>query len=67
MQLEHAKTAITGGWVLSVGAITVSLNVDSAAGGILLAAVGLVPPLMLLPMWRQPAPTMSESIREVLQ
>lgn len=67
MQPEHAKTAIIGGWALGVGAIAVSLNVDSAAGWMLLAAVGLVPPLLLLRMWRQPAPSMSQSIRDVLK
>lgn len=67
MQLENAKTAVIGGWVLGVGAIAVSLNVDSVAGWILAAAAGLVPPLTLLRMWRQPAPTMSESIRAVLK
>lgn len=67
MQPQYAKTAVIGGWALGVGVVAVSLGLDSAAGWTLLAAVGLVPPLMLLRMWRQPAPTMSESIRDVLK
>ena len=61
MQREHVKTAIVGGWVLALGAAAASFGVGSATGWMLLVGLGLVPPLMLFRMWRQPAPTMSES------
>jgi hypothetical protein len=67
MQRENVKSAIVGGWVLGLGAIAVSFGVDSAKGWMLLVGLGVVPPLMLFRMWRQPAPTMSESIHEVLK
>ena len=66
MQFEHVKTAILGGWVLALGATAVSFGVGSATGWLLLAVVGLVPPVMLR-MWRQPAQTISESIHEVIR
>ena len=67
MQREHVKTAIIGGWVLALGAAAASFGVGSATGWMLLVGLGLVPPLMLFRMWRQPAPTMSESIHQVLE
>ena len=67
MQQEHLKTAIAGAWMLGAGAIATSLGVSSPTGWILLVGLGLVPPLMLFGMWRQPAQTISESIHEVLK
>jgi hypothetical protein len=67
MQREHMKSAIVGGWVLGLGALAFSINVSSASGWALLAGLGLLPPLVFLRMWQTPAPTMSESIREVLK
>ena len=67
MQLEHMKTAVVGAWMLAWGAMALSVNVSSASGWILLVGSGVLPPLMLLRMWRPPAQTMSEAIREVLK
>ena len=67
MQREHVKTAVVGGWVLALGAAAASFGVGSATGWMLLVGLGLVPPLMLFRMWRQPAPTMSEAIHQVLE
>jgi hypothetical protein len=53
--------------VLALGAAGASFGVGSATGWMLLVGLGLVPPLMLFRMWRQPAPTMSESIYQVLK
>lgn len=49
------------------GVMAVSLNVSSAGSWILLVGLVVLPPLLLLPMWRPPAQTMSESVREVLK
>ena len=67
MKLEHVKTAIVGGWVLALGAAAPSFGVSSATSWMLLVGLGLVPPIMLFRMWRQPAQTMSESIHEVVK
>jgi len=63
MQREHV---IVGGWILGLSTIAMSFGVGSTTGWLLLAVVGLVPPVMLR-MWRQPAQTMSESIHQVLE
>jgi hypothetical protein len=65
MHLEHMKKAIAAGWMLGLGAVALSYNVSSVTAWTFLVGLGLLPPLMLLRLWRQPAPTMSESIRAV--
>jgi Cu/Ag efflux pump CusA len=67
MQDKHMKTAVIGTWVLACGVIGLLLSVSSATGWILLIGSTVVPPLVLLQMWRPPAQTMSESIRDVLK
>ena len=67
MQFEHMKILIVAGWLLSVSVVAVSLNVGSATAWLLLFGVGLLPPMMLFRVWRQPMQTMSESIHEVLK
>jgi hypothetical protein len=67
MQLEHVKTAIVGAWMLAWGVMALSVDVRSASSWILFVGSGVLPPLLLLRMWRQPGQTMSESIRDVLK
>jgi hypothetical protein len=67
MQLNHLKSAVVGAWVLGLAAVALSFEVTSASGWMFLVGLGLLPPLVLLRMWRQPGQTMSESIHEVLR
>jgi hypothetical protein len=67
MQFDRMTTAVVGAWVLAWGVMALSVNVSSAGSWILLVGSGVLPPLVLLRMWHQPAPTLSESIREVLK
>ncbi len=67
MKREHTKTVVVGAWVLAWTVMALSANVSSASGWILVVGPGLLPPLMLLWLWRPPAQTISESIREVLR
>jgi hypothetical protein len=67
MQREHMKRAVVGVWVLAWSVMALSVNVSSASGWILLVGSGVLPPLVLLRLWRPPAQTMSESIRDVLK
>ena len=67
MQRKHMKTAVIVAWVLACGVMALLLNVTSASGWAILIGSAVVPPLVLLQMWRPPAQTMSESIREVLK
>jgi hypothetical protein len=43
------------------------VDVTSVTAWITLVAVAVLPPIVLLRMWRAPAQTMSESIRNVLK
>jgi hypothetical protein len=67
MQHKQMKAAVIGAWVLACGVIAMLLNVSSTTGWIVLIASAVVPPLVLLQMWRPPEQTMSESIREALK
>lgn len=67
MKLESIKALIVGGWVLGLGAIALSVNLTSVAGWSVLVGLGLLPPLIMLRMWKQPAQTISESIREAIR
>ena len=67
MQRKHMKSAVIGAWVLACGVMALLLDVGSASGWALLIGSAVVPPLVLLQVWRPPAQTMSESIREVLK
>jgi hypothetical protein len=63
MQLHHAKSAIVGGWALGLGAIGLALDVNSLSAWTLFLGVGVLSPLVLLRMWRQPAQSTAESAR----
>ena len=63
MQLKRLKVAISAAWLL--GALVIALIVQpSGMGAILLGSLGLLPPLLMLLLWNDPAQTMSESIDE---
>jgi hypothetical protein len=67
MQLESIKALIVGAWVMGVGAIAFSVNLTSAAGWSVLVGLGLLPPIIMLRMWKQPEQTTSELIREAIR
>jgi hypothetical protein len=67
MHDKQMKTAVIGAWVLACGVSGLLLSVSTATGWALLVGSAVVPPLVLLQMWRPPAQTMSESIRDVLK
>ena len=63
MDIQHIKMAISALWV--VAAVVIGIAIDLPwTGRVALAAVGSLPPLAMLLLWNDPAPTMSESIRE---
>jgi hypothetical protein len=63
MQLQSIKMIVSALWVLTALVIAITVNL-SWRGDIALAVLGLVPPLVILVWWKDPAQTMSESIRE---
>lgn len=64
MKRETMKTMIAGGWVLSGCAVAAATHVTSIGGWTVLVALTVLPPLVLLQMWKDPAQTLSESISE---
>lgn len=67
MKLEQVSLLAAAGWVLAWVGIVLLVHVGSTMGWILLVGAGIVPPCILLRMWRRPAQTMSESIREAIK
>ena len=67
MKLERVSLLPAAGWVVAWTGLVLLIHVGSTMGGILLVGAGIVPPSILLRMWRRPAPSMSESIREALK
>lgn len=67
MKLEKVSLLAAAGWVLAWIGIVLLVHLGSTMGWILLVGVGIVPPCIILWMWRRPAQTMSESIRDALK
>ena len=63
MQLQNTKMILSGAWMSIALAIAVVTGV-SWPGGVAIATLGVLPPLALLLLWNEPAPTMSESIQK---
>jgi hypothetical protein len=60
------KTAIIGGWALGLGAIGLSVDARWPAGWMLLVGIGMLPPLLFLPMWHQLAETRLDGMRVLI-
>lgn len=67
MKLERLSLLAAAGWVVAWMGIVLLVQPGSTMGWILLVGAGIVPPCILLRIWRRPAQTMSESIREALK
>ena len=67
MQLQSTQTTLASAWVLLVIVVGLIMGVMSTTGLIALATLGLLPPLGLLLLWNDPAPTLSESIVKALR
>ena len=63
MPLQPIKMVIAGLWILT--ALLIALVVGpSLVSGLVLAVLGLLPPLAILLRWNEPVQTLSECIRE---
>lgn len=67
MQTDQLKAAVIGTWILVIGVLAYISDPTSVAGWTVLAAVAATPPVVMMRLWRVPAQTVSESIREVLR
>ena len=63
MKLEDIEIAVVLAWALIWSVIAVPL-VSSASSWVLLVASGVLPPLVILRMWRPVMRTVSASIRD---
>jgi len=64
MELRKIKLTVAAVWVLAAIVIGLVAGVTSTGGLVLLAALGLLPPLALLLLWNDPSQSMSESIQQ---
>jgi hypothetical protein len=64
MELRKIKSSVAAVWVLVAIVIGLVAGVTSVGGLVLLAALGLLPPLALLLLWNDPSPSLSESIQQ---
>lgn len=65
MNLQQIKMSVSALWIVIATVIAIALAVDmSWTKGLMLAGFGLIPPLAILLLWNEPAPTMSESIND---
>ena len=67
MHTDHVKAALIGAWILAVGVLGYILGTTSLAGWTVLAVVSVIPPVVIMRLWRAPSQSMSESIREVMR
>ena len=66
MKIEAMRSALVGGWVLTLGVVAMSANLGSLSGWSLLAAVAIVPPVVLMQLRSSTDPSLSESIQKAL-
>jgi len=64
MRLNSIKAMVTAVWVFVVCAGAIALNVGSLSGWTVIAALAIVPPLVMIWRWKDPPATMSEIIQD---
>jgi hypothetical protein len=67
MHTDFVKAALMGVWILAIGVLGYLAGTTSFAGWAVVAVVSLVPPAIVMRLWGAPAPSMSETIRDVLR
>jgi hypothetical protein len=64
MQTQYVKAALIAAWILAVCALAYWSGARSFTWWTVVAILSLVPAAIILRLWREPSPSMSESIRE---
>jgi Flp pilus assembly protein TadB len=67
MQLVSIKTIIAMLWVSAVSVAGLAGHLNSLSSWTLLAAVAVLPPLVMMRRWHEPRQSMSQSIQEALR
>jgi hypothetical protein len=62
MGFKRIKTVIAAAWMLAVILLGIVLQTTTGGSLFVLAALGVVPPLVMWLLWNAPPETMSESI-----
>lgn len=63
MPLQYTKVTIAVLWVLAAGIVGMATGVTSAAAWALMVMIGVLPPAVMLLLWKEPPQSMAESIR----
>ena len=66
MRTEAMKSAIVGGWLLTLGVVALSAGLGSVGGWSLLVVIAVVPPVVLMQLRSRSDPSLSESIQKAL-
>jgi hypothetical protein len=64
MQFQHYRVALAAVWALAVSTLGLVVGVTSMAPLAILAGLAVLPPILMLTLWRDPVQSMSESIQE---
>ena len=67
MQLKYRKMACAAICVLAMCGVGVAAHVTSLFSWTVLACLALLPPLVVLRLWNDPVPSLSESIQKALR
>ena len=64
MQSISIKITSAAMWMFAVGIAGVALNLNSRSSWAVLVGIAIVPPLVMMRLWKDPPKTMSESIQD---
>jgi hypothetical protein len=67
MTLENTKASFAVVWAFGIFAVGLAANVTFASGQMALAAVAVLPALVMWRLWTAPRECMSESIRKAIR
>jgi len=64
MEPISIKTVLAIAWVSVICVAGIAGNLHSLSGWAVLVVVAIVPPMILITWWKDPVPTLSESIQK---
>jgi len=63
MSTHRARLYVAASWMLLALLVFLAFGVWSIGSVVVLAVIGLLPPIIMLALWKEPSPTISEVIR----
>jgi hypothetical protein len=67
MHTVYVKRALVAGWALALAIVAITTDVTRFSNWFVLAAVGVAVTMVVLRLWREPAPSTSEQIQDALR